>query len=59
MLTIKKHLKIKDSEISEIADEYLKYVNINREECQLEFEKGEKDYRKINRKELNKFLEKN
>ena len=44
--TIKKHLKINDNEISKIIDEYLKYINIKREEFKLEYENGEKDYRK-------------
>ena len=56
--TIKKHLKIKDNEISIIIDKYLKYINTKREEFKLEFENGEKDYRKINTKELDKFLNK-
>ena len=58
MSTIKKHLKINDNEISNIVDEYFKYINTKREEFKLEFENGEKDYRKINKKELDKFLEK-
>ena len=45
---IKKHLKINDNEISNIVDEYLKYINNKREEFKLKFENGEKDYRKIN-----------
>ena len=57
--TIKKHLKLFDNEISNIVDEYLKYINTKREEFKLKFENGEKDYRKINKKELDKFLEKN
>ena len=56
--TIKIHLKIKDNEISNIIDNYLKYINIKRNEYKLEFENGEKDYRNINKKELDKFLEK-
>ena len=55
--TIKKHLKTNDNEISNIIDEYLKYINTKRNEFKLEFENGEKDYRKINNKELDKFLE--
>ena len=58
MSTIKKHLKINDNEISNIIDKYLKYINTKRNEFKLEFENGEKDYRKINKKELDKFLEK-
>ena len=56
--TIKIHLKINDNEISNIIDKYLKYINIKREEFKLEFENGENDYRKINKKELDKFLDK-
>ena len=56
--TIKKHLKINDNEISNIIDKYLKYINTKRDEYTLEFENGEKDYRKINKKELEKFLDK-
>ena len=55
---IKKHLKIDDNEISNIIDEYSKYTNIKRDGFKLEFQNGEKDYRKINKKELDKFLEK-
>ena len=55
--TIKKHLKINDNEISNIIDEYLKYITTKRKECTVAFENGEKDYRKINKKELDKFLE--
>ena len=55
MSTIKKHLKINDNEISNIIDKYLKYINTKRDEFKLEFENGEEDYRKINKKELDKF----
>ena len=55
--TIKNYLKIDDNEISKIIDEYLKYIITKPEEYTLEFENGEKDYRKINNKELDKFLE--
>ena len=55
--TIKKHLKIDDDEISNIIDKYLKYIKTKRDEFKTEFENGEKDYRKINNKELDKFLE--
>ena len=55
--TIKKHLKINDNEISNIINDYLKYINSKRDEFKTEFENGEKDYRKINKKELDKFLE--
>ena len=54
----KKHLKINDNEISNIIDEYLKYINNKRDEFKLKFENGEKDYRKINKKEKDKSLEK-
>ena len=57
MSTIKKLLKINDNEISNILDKYLNYINTKRKEYTLEFENGEKDYRKINKKELDKFLE--
>ena len=57
MSTIKKHIKIDDNEISNIIDEYLNYIYTKRIEFKLEFENGEKDYRKINKKELDKFLE--
>ena len=57
MSTIKKHTKINDNKISNKLDEYLKYINTKRDEYTLEFENGEKDYRKINKKQLDKFLE--
>ena len=57
--TIKKHLKINDNEISNIIDKYLNYINTKRNKFILEFENGEKDYRKINKKELDNFLKKN
>ena len=47
-----------DNEISNIVDEYLKYFNIKRDECRLKFENGEKDYREIDKKELDKFVNK-
>ena len=56
--TIKKHLKMNDNEISNIVDEYLKYNNTKRNEFKLEFENNEEDYRKINKKVLDEFLEK-
>ena len=56
--TTKKRLKIDDNEISNIIDKYLNHINTKREEYTLEFENGEKDHRKINKKELEKFLEK-
>ena len=46
--TSKKLLKMNDNEISNIVDEYLKYINTKRDEFKLEFENGEKDYRKTN-----------
>ena len=55
---IKNHLKINNNEISNIVDEYLKFINIKCEEYKLKFENGEKDHRKINKKELDNFLEK-
>ena len=55
---IKNHLKINNNEISKIVDEYLKFINIKREEFKLKFENCEKDYREINKKELDNFLEK-
>ena len=56
--TIKKHLKLDDNEISNIIDNYLKYINTKRDEYKLEFENNEKDYRKINKKELDDFIDK-
>ena len=50
-------MKIND-EILNIVDEYLKNINTKRDEFKLEFENGEKDHRKINKKELDKFLDK-
>ena len=41
--TIKKHLRVKDNEISNIVDEFLKYINTKRDEFKLEFENCEKD----------------
>ena len=55
---IEKHLKKHDIEILNIIDESLEYINIKREEFKLEFENGGNDYRKINKKELDNFLEK-
>ena len=55
---IKKHLKINDNGISIIIDGCLKYIDTKRDEFKLEFENGKKDYRKVNKKELDKFLEK-
>ena len=58
LITIKKHLKIDDNEISKIIDKYLKYISTKRDGFKTEFENNEKDYRKINKKKLEKFLEK-
>ena len=55
---IKKLLKINDIEISNIIDKYLNYINNKRNEFIFEFENIEKDFRKINKKELDKFLKK-
>ena len=44
--TIKIPLNINGIEISNIIDDYLKYINIKREEFELEFENGKKDYQK-------------
>ena len=49
---IKKFLKINSIEISNIIDEYLKFINIKREEFELKFVKEEKDYRKIKQKRI-------
>ena len=38
-----------------MLDEYLKHNNTERGEFKAEFENGEKDYRKIINKELDKF----
>ena len=54
--TIKKHLK-KNNELSNIIDKYLNYINTKHDEFKLEFVNGEEDYRKINNKELDKFLD--
>ena len=50
MSTIKRHLKVKYNGILNIIDEYLKYINTKRDEFKLEFENGEKNYGKINKK---------
>ena len=47
---------MKDNEISKKIEKNLKNINTKRDEIKTEFENGEKDYRKINNKELNKFL---
>ena len=56
MLTTKRKLKINDNEISNIFDGYSKNIKIKREEFKLEFENGEKDYRRKKMKELDKNL---
>ena len=54
MSTIKKHLKTNNNEFSKKIDENLKYINTKRDEFKLDFENGEKDYRKeIKRKSIN------
>ena len=58
MSTNKKQLKTNDNEISNIINEYLKYINNKRKEDKLEFENNEKDYRKIIKKELDDFIDK-
>ena len=47
-----------ENEILKIFDEYLKNINTKRDETRLESENGEKDYRNVNKKELNKSLDK-
>ena len=47
------------NELSDIVGEFMKQTNTKRDEFILEFENGETDYRKKNRKEVDKFLEKN
>ena len=44
--------------VRKIVDEFLKYNNTKGDEFKLDFEKSEKDYRKINNRELNNFLDK-
>ena len=56
--TIKKSSKISDNEISKIIDEYLNFINNKRDDFKLHFENGEKDCRKLNKKELDNFPEK-
>ena len=51
-------MKINHNEISNIVDEYLKYIKIKRDGYKLEFENGEKNYRKINNRELDEILDK-
>ena len=48
---------MKNNESSNTADEYVKNTNIKRDENILEFAKGEKDYRKIKRENLDNFLD--
>ena len=40
--SIKKHLKINDNETWNLVDEYLKHINIKRDELKLEIRNGEK-----------------
>ena len=58
MLTIEKLLKLNDNEISNTVDELLKKNNNKRDEFKIEFENVEKDYRKLKKKELDKFPDK-
>ena len=55
--TNNKHLKVYSNEKSNIIDEYLKYVNTESDEFKLEFENSGKGFRKINKNEIDKFLE--
>ena len=57
LLTIKKHLKINNNGISNIVYEYFKYFKTKHNEFKSKFENDEKDYRKLNKKELDKFLD--
>ena len=50
-------MKINDNEVSNKVDEYLKYIINKRDEFKIEFEIGERDYRKRKKKELEKFLD--
>ena len=57
--TIKNHLNVCDFEISNKVDEYLKEINIERDEHKFEFENVEESHRKIkNKEEVDKFLDK-
>ena len=51
-------MKINDNEISNIIDKYLKFINTKRDEFKIKFENNEKDYRKIIKKDLDKFINK-
>ena len=55
---IKKNLNITDKEYSKIVDKCLKYIITKRDEFKLEFEIGEKDYRRIVKKEVEGFPDK-
>ena len=46
---------MKDNQISNIVDEYLKFINIKRDEFKLEFQNGEKDYPKVNGNESDNY----
>ena len=48
-----------DNGFSNIVDDYSEYINTERDEFKLEFENGEKGSRKINKKNLDKILDKN
>ena len=49
---------MKNDETLKKFDEASKCFNIKRDEFQLQIENGEKDYQEINKKELDKFLDK-
>ena len=53
-----KTFEISDDEISNTVDEFLNYINTKRDEYKIEIENGEKDYRMINRNELDWFRDK-
>ena len=55
----RKIIKLNDNEISYIVDEYLKYINTSRDELKWWWIwKWWKNYRKINKKELDNYLDK-
>ena len=58
LITIKKLLQINDNELLDKVDEYLKYISTKGEEFKLQFENGEKHYRKMKQKDLHKLPEK-
>ena len=51
-------MKTNDNDVSSIVDECLKFNIIKRDEFIFEVENGDKDFRKINRKELDQSLDK-